>query len=79
MATVMQSWFPTDETQPKPGEESLIRKQFKLTTSACVSLKREQLPGEGPPWGPAKASVQGLRGSKAFILVMWPTWHPSSI
>lgn len=53
----MQPRFPADETQPGKGE-SLIRKQFKLTTSACApppptEEKKAQLPGEGPARGPA--------------------------
>lgn len=43
----MEAWFLADETQPGRGE-SLIRKQFKLTTSVCASLKREHWGGAHP-------------------------------
>lgn len=77
---VMQSRFPADEIQPRPGKASLIRKQFKLTTSACASLKRREYSrlGRGLPWGPAKASIQGLQGGRASIPATWPTWQASS-
>lgn len=47
---MMQSKFPADETQPWKGR-ILIRKQFKLTTSACASPKRGEHSrlGRGPP------------------------------
>lgn len=47
---MMQSKFPADETQPWKGR-ILIRKQFKLTTSACASPKRRKHSrlGRGPP------------------------------
>lgn len=82
MVPVMQSRFPADEAQPRARRgKSLIRKRFKLTTSACASLKSSESSrlGRGPPRGADEASVQGLQGGGASIPVTWPTRRPGSI
>lgn len=82
VVVLMQSGFPADEAQPGARRgESLIRKRFKSTTSACASLNSIESSrlGRGPPQGANEAAVQGLQGGGASIPVTWPTRRPGSI
>lgn len=62
---VMQAWFLADETQPGRGE-SLIRKQFKLTTSACASLKRREHWGGAHPRDQLRHLSRGYAAAEPY-------------